>query len=128
MCFHSPFAKMVQKAYGHLLKLNNPAVNDAEIDKKFKNQVESSLFLGKRYGNIYNGSLYIGLLSLLFNTEVTNKKILLFSYGSGVCATMFQAHVRQNPVSALQKTRIEKMLAERVRVSAVDYSNIMLEK
>ncbi len=84
--------------------------------------------MGKRYGNIYNGSLYLGLLSLLFNNEASNKKILMFSYGSGVCATMFQAHVRQNPISEQQKKRIEKMISERIRVSAVDYSKTMLEK
>jgi hypothetical protein len=30
---------MVQKAYGHLLKLDNPKVSDAEIDANFLKKV-----------------------------------------------------------------------------------------
>jgi 3-hydroxy-3-methylglutaryl CoA synthase len=52
----------------------------------------------------------------------------MFSYGSGVCSTMFQVHVRENVISAPQRERIEKMLAQRVRVSAGDFTNIMMEK
>lgn len=65
-CFHCPFAKMVQKAFDSLVKVENPQISKEEFAKHFGTHVESSLFLSKRFGNIYNGSLYLCLLSLLF--------------------------------------------------------------
>ena len=56
-----------------------------------------STFLGAEIGNIYTGSLYIGLASVLINLmqiknfEVTKElKIGMFSYGSGLAASFFQ--------------------------------------
>ena len=48
-------------------------------------------------GNIYTGSLYNGLISLVADKSIdlTDKKIMLFSYGSGCAASMFVARVRK---------------------------------
>jgi hydroxymethylglutaryl-CoA synthase len=42
-------------------------------------------------GNIYTGSLYCGLLSLITDSskDLSDKNILLFSYGSGCAASIF---------------------------------------
>jgi hydroxymethylglutaryl-CoA synthase len=50
-----------------------------------------SLLLPKQLGNSYTGSLYTGLNSLVDNqgTSLAGKRILMFSYGSGLAATMF---------------------------------------
>jgi hydroxymethylglutaryl-CoA synthase len=118
-CFHSPFAKMVQKAYESLLKIETPDLSEQEFLESFKKQVEPSLFLSKRHGNIYNGSLYLCLLSLLFKVpEVIGKKAMIFSYGSGLCSTLLQLEIRSNPISPLQQTRIDNYLSSRVKVSA----------
>ena len=47
-------------------------------------------------GNIYTGSLYNGLLSLICDTtiDLAGKKVMLFSYGSGCAASMFFVHVK----------------------------------
>ena len=47
--------------------------------------------LAKQLGNIYTGSLYNGLISLVCNDKVdlTNKQVMMFSYGSGCAASMF---------------------------------------
>jgi hydroxymethylglutaryl-CoA synthase len=52
--------------------------------------------LAKNLGNIYTGSLYNGLLSLICDDtiDLSGKKILMFSYGSGCAASMFCVHVR----------------------------------
>lgn len=141
-CFHSPFAKMVEKAFFQLLSydlsLNNARVSevlsnasnylglnlekeenkkalaslletfknrkhDFKLDNKllgeikkifqstFKSLVEPSLFMGKNLGNIYTGSLYLGLMSLILNDKIdlTNKRVMMFSYGSGCAATIY---------------------------------------
>ena len=47
-------------------------------------------------GNIYTGSLYNGLITLLCDStiDLDGKNILLFSYGSGCAASMFYARVK----------------------------------
>jgi len=49
-----------------------------------------SCLLSKELGNIYTGSLYTGLISLMENKdELLNKRICMFSYGSGCAASLF---------------------------------------
>lgn len=61
----------------------------------WKNKCERSLLLAKQLGNIYTGSLYNGLLSLIGDTtiDLKGKNIMLFSYGSGCAASMFNLKV-----------------------------------
>jgi 3-hydroxy-3-methylglutaryl CoA synthase len=94
LCFHTPFYKMIQKAFDYLVKIEHPNATPQEVSSQFLKKVEPSLFVSKRIGNIYAGSLYASLLSLLYKTpNINNKKLVLFSYGSGLCSTMLQAHV-----------------------------------
>jgi hydroxymethylglutaryl-CoA synthase len=48
-------------------------------------------------GNIYTGSLYCGLLSLITDSskDLSDKNILLFSYGSGCAASIFFLTVKK---------------------------------
>ena len=52
------------------------------------------MLLSKTLGNIYTGSLYTGLISLIESSNLDNKNIMMFSYGSGLMASMFTLHVR----------------------------------
>lgn len=67
------------------------------FDRDWKNRCESSLKLAKMLGNIYTGSLYNGLLTILHepSIDLSDKKVMLFSYGSGCASSMFFVHVRQ---------------------------------
>lgn len=67
--------EMLTKAYG----------------KEWHDKCNRSLFLAKQLGNIYTGSLYNGLLSLICDEtiDLTNKKVFMFSYGSGCAASLF---------------------------------------
>lgn len=62
----------------------------------WKHKAERSLLLAKNLGNIYTGSLYNGLISLLCDDSIdmAGRKVMMFSYGSGCAATMFVAEVR----------------------------------
>jgi hydroxymethylglutaryl-CoA synthase len=66
-----------------------------EMGKEWVEKCERSLILAKRLGNIYTGSLYNGLLSLICDTSINlvGKTILMFSYGSGCAASMFVLRV-----------------------------------
>ena len=55
-------------------------------------------------GNIYTGSLYNGLISLICDKSInlSGKRIMLFRYGSGCAASMFSVKFKgdymQHPV------------------------------
>lgn len=57
---------MVQKAFAALSSIDNPHLTDYEISTAFQKQVESTLYISQRIGNIYTGSLYACLYSLLY--------------------------------------------------------------
>ena len=120
--FHSPYGKLVQKGHARLYYndfLSNPnlpsfesvdkAISsvprvktyfDKAIEKTFmgvageayKKQVEPSSTTCKRLGNMYTGSLYGGLASLISNVpsvELQGKRASMYSYGSGCAASFF---------------------------------------
>lgn len=94
---------MVQKAFSALASIDQANMADKEISTAFLNKVEPTLYISQRVGNIYTGSLYACLFSLLYRTpQIANKKVLLFSYGSGLCSTMLQATVHSNPLTTGQ--------------------------
>lgn len=59
----------------------------------FDARVEPSLGLSRRIGNIYSGSMYLGLASLLENAPsraaLAGSRVGFFSYGSGASARVF---------------------------------------
>lgn len=90
-------------------------------------KVKPSLFIGERLGNIYTGSLYAGLFSLLSDDKLAlaNKRILMFSYGSGLAASLFLIRVQQN-VDFIRTTMcLRERLAARIKISAEEYDQIM---
>lgn len=61
----------------------------------WKNKTERTLGLAKNLGNIYTGSLYNGLVTLLCDkaVDLKDRNIMMFSYGSGCAASMFMLKV-----------------------------------
>lgn len=57
------------------------------------------LEFSKLIGNIYTGSLYLSLVSLLSQKnqeDLVGKRILMYSYGSGVSTTLFSIKILRN--------------------------------
>ncbi|CAI5476668.1 unnamed protein product [Closterium sp. Yama58-4] len=63
----------------------------------YSSKVGPSTLVGKRVGNMYCASLYGSLASLLAQQgqQLEGRRILLFSYGSGLMSTLFSLTVRQ---------------------------------
>jgi hydroxymethylglutaryl-CoA synthase len=64
--------------------------------------------------------------------QLANKRLLLFSYGSGLAASMFSAKISgdtspQSPLSKLLKGIIDipQRLAKRIKVSAKEFENTL---
>lgn len=76
---------------------NTKLLEMSNFKGEWKDKCERSLHLAKHLGNIYTGSLYNGLISLLCDQSIdlSGKKVMLFSYGSGCAASMFFVHVKQ---------------------------------
>ena len=66
--------------------------------KEIMNKYIAGTIHGEYIGGLYTGSLYFSLHSLLEHaTDIENKKILMFSYGSGCCSTMMRAIIHKLP-------------------------------
>jgi len=75
-------------------------------------------------GNIYTGSIFLGMLSTLCyhlnqESDLANKKLGFIAYGSGSKSKVFEAEVNENWKSALSKTHLFETLENRI---AVDFS------
>ena len=84
MVFHIPFTKMGRKCLNALLEKEDSTI-DKSLVEKWAQSYDESTKLGRRVGNIYTGSLYLSLISLLIYAEEPKDgdRIGLFSYCSG---------------------------------------------
>lgn len=123
--FHVPTCKLVTKSYGRMLYNDfraNPqlfpdvdpqlatmdydkSLTDKALEKTFVNvakpyhaeRVAKSLIVPTNTGNMYTGSVYSALASLLYfegSEALQGKRIGMFSYGSGLAASLFSCRVR----------------------------------
>ncbi|KAB2070921.1 hypothetical protein ES319_A08G188300v1 [Gossypium barbadense] len=64
-------------------------------------KVQPTTLIPKQVGNMYTASLYAAFASLIHNkhSELAGKRVILFSYGSGLTSTMFslRLHEGQHP-------------------------------
>ena len=115
-------------------KFKNDAKSSKILLKHFgddwRNKCEIALALSKQLGNIYTGSLYLGLLSLICNQtlDLTDKRVLMFSYGSGYAASMFVLRFKPGYKNIQRIAYYSDRLNSRVRVSAEDYDREMARR
>ena len=140
LCFHLPYTKMGLKALKAAMNsCDNSCDNtcaDSNLSESSRNRLlsryETSTKYSRRVGNIYTGSLYLGLLSLLELDEYAHEnsklpqlksgdKIGLFSYGSGAVGEFFSGTLAPGFKNALFTREHADMLDSRVRLSVADY-------
>lgn len=84
MCFHIPYSKLGYKGLKYIEEL------EEITDKKYEENFLNSIKYNKRIGNIYTGSIFLSLLSLLTYSNIKeNKCIGMYSYGSGAVSEIF---------------------------------------
>ncbi|WP_042224787.1 hydroxymethylglutaryl-CoA synthase [Oceanobacillus manasiensis] len=120
ICFHLPYTKMGQKALKPLL----PETDEATQKRLLENN-EAGKTYNKRIGNIYTGSLYLSLLSLLEKQENLQEgaRIGLFSYGSGAVGEFFTGILQPGFKDALQPVRHKEILDSRKEISVAEYES-----
>ena len=125
MTFHLPYTKMGKKA----LKLVLPDTDEA-TGERLQRRFEASTRYCRRVGNIYTGSLYLGLLSLLDNDTSlkAGDRIGLFSYGSGAVAEFFSGILQPDFAAQLHAANHAKMLADRQELTVPEYEAVFRDK
>lgn len=121
-CYHLPFTRMAEKAHERLAKFCGLALTDEDVER----QIGETLYYNRITGNSYAASLYVGLCSLLDRTaeDLADRRVGMFSYGSGCVAEFFSGTVQPGYRAHLQTARHEKMLAERTELSFRQYEDI----
>lgn len=120
LIFHLPYTKMGLKALRAVLEnVDNLSVKERLLDK-----FEDSRRLNREVGNLYTGSLYLSLISLLTaGTLNDGANIGLFSYGSGAEGEFFTGKVVAGYKKMINKNSV-KFLENRQAVSVSEYEKI----
>ncbi|WP_334332252.1 MULTISPECIES: hydroxymethylglutaryl-CoA synthase [unclassified Companilactobacillus] len=119
LLFHIPYTKMGTKA---LRTLDGKIAADkyAELTSRY----QASIRFSREVGNLYTGSLYLGLLSYLINGAKANENLLMFSYGSGAVGELYSAKIQPTFAQGFDQAGILKMLDDRQKMSIADYEKM----
>ncbi len=127
LIYHMPFTKMAHKAHKHLVEIEyrdaSPEDREKIFNESFNRMVTPSLKGVQEVGNIYTGSVYMGLVSLLEaeREKVEGKKIGLFSYGSGCGAEFFLCHISKGIKKIIESLGFNEQLESRKRLTFEQY-------
>ncbi|MGT2865641.1 hydroxymethylglutaryl-CoA synthase [Streptococcus fryi] len=123
-CFHIPFPKQALKGLNNMLDEVESQDKKDSLLKEFHHSVAYS----RKIGNIYTGSLYLGLLSLLENSDSlkAGDNIGFFSYGSGAVCEIFQGKLVEGYKEQLEQNRTEK-LDNRTALTITEYEDMFFE-
>ena len=121
ICFHLPYPKLALKG---LNKIMDKSLSQEE-QKGLQENFDKSILYSQKVGNIHTGSLFLGLLSLLENSEnlKAGDKIALFSYGSGAVAEIFSANLVEGYEKQLTTHRLEQ-LNQRQELTVATYEEL----
>ncbi|SDB90343.1 hydroxymethylglutaryl-CoA synthase [Pelagirhabdus alkalitolerans] len=123
--FHLPYTKMGLKALKSTLE---------HADEEDRERLLTNFDVSKRYnaivGNIYTGSLYLSLLSLLERNTTINEgeRVGLFSYGSGSVGEFLTGIVQPNYKDHLFTDQHDAMLNKRQKISVEQYEEMYEDK
>ena len=119
LCFHVPFTKMGRKALESLI--DNA---DGTTQERLKSGYEDAVYYNRYVGNIYTGSLYLSLISLLETRDLKGGQTIgLFSYGSGSVGEFFSATLVDGFEKHLDIEGHKALLNNRTEVSVEEYES-----
>ena len=124
-CLHLPYPKLALKGLNKII----PKDLNPENKERLTNNFDASITYSRQIGNIYTGSLYLGLLSLLEQSQdlKAGDKIGFFSYGSGAVSEIFSGRLVEGYKDLLRSDRLDTF-AKRQPLSVVDYEKLFYEE
>lgn len=119
---HLPYCFQARRTFVEIYAKENNLTEDIKVIAKsqeyldFVNQtiVPSEIASGQ-VGNMYTGSIFLGMLSTLCfhfqkNSDLTNKKMGFIAYGSGSKSKVFEAEVQPEWKSVIEKVNLFETL------------------
>lgn len=124
LTFHLPYTKMGRKA----LRAIFPEMDEVE-QQRLEARYDEAILYSRQVGNLYTGSLYLGLISLLDNSKLASgDRIGLFSYGSGAVSEFFSMTLMENYLDYLTVEKNKALLATRTALTIEAYEKMFSEK
>ncbi|CYW43938.1 3-hydroxy-3-methylglutaryl CoA synthase [Streptococcus suis] len=122
MCLHIPFSKQGLKGLQAIAQ-------DEETLSRLTERFQEAIVYNKVVGNIYTGSIFLSLLSLLENSRALEKgdQILFYSYGSGAVCEIFSGQLVEDYRDHLQENHLEQ-LNQRTKLSVKEYEQVFFEE
>lgn len=123
MCLHIPFSKQGLKGLQAIAK------NDEATLTRLTERFHEAIVYNQIVGNIYTGSIFLSLLSLLENSQAlaAGDEILFYSYGSGAVCEIFSGQLVPGYEKQLDPTRLDR-LKERIHLSVAEYESLFFDK
>lgn len=121
LLFHLPYTKMGMKALK--IALENTT---SQVSERLEEQFELSRMYNRNVGNLYTGSLYLSLLSLLQNSQTleAGQRLGLFSYGSGAQGEFFSGILQKDFKKFANIDAVAPLLEQRKEVTVTEYEGI----
>lgn len=118
LCFHIPYTKLGYKA-----------LKTVSEDEKLFLEYQNSIIYNKEVGNIYTGSLFLSLISLLENSNTINAgdTIAFYSYGSGAVSEFFTGKLVEGYRKQLFEKENKEYFNNRVRLSIEEYEKLFFD-
>ena len=122
MCLHIPFSKQGLKGLQAIAQ-------DEETLSRLTERFHEAIVYNKVVGNIYTGSIFLSLLSLLENSRAleAGDQILFYSYGSGAVCEIFSGSLVEGYQNYLEENRLEQ-LNERTKLSVEEYEQVFFKE
>jgi len=132
--YHLPFTRMAYKAHSRLLATINPSLDEDQIKEiynaSYEEKIKPGLVGSEQVGNIYTGSVYMCLMSLLEEKQenLIDKNIGIFSYGSGCGAEFLVAHIGRGVKQQKKQFNFRKQLKRRTKITIEQYTELYGEQ
>ena len=129
---HLPYCFQGRRTFIEIFAKENPELVATQIGETIKDKIKAlakspeylalankkivpSEIASGQIGNIYTGSIFLGLLSTLCyhfqqNTDLENSKFGFIAYGSGSKSKVFEAEVQENWKAAIGKVKLFETL------------------
>lgn len=122
--FHIPFTKMGRKVLRQILPEATPDQQTA-LTAAF----EASQLDNRNVGNLYTGSLYLSLLSLLRHGNLQpGDRIGCYSYGSGAEGEFYSGRLQPDYRAGFNDAAVTALLADRRAVSVAEYEELFQQQ
>ena len=126
LAFHTPFGGMAKGAHRTMMRKFDRAP-PSQVEEDFQRRLAPSLRYCSRVGNVYSGTVFLALAGVLAHGsfDAAEKRVGLFSYGSGCCSEFYSGLATAASQRAVVDLGIAAQLDARYRLSVPEYDRLL---